>query len=463
MSDDPVRRAFDLLDRPVEPDPAFRSALLTRLLEESKARPRLVPSKAMPRRRPGLRRGLLVAAVLGLALAVLALVLGPLSGLRPDRQPAGSIGPSTPFRMTIEGSYPASATTDSAGDFQIRISWQGPERWRIEVVGGSGAQQPLINENVGSPGSYIVWDGTNLLAFDAATGTAVPEIAHAAWFSPLNLLGFSDPKSGWATACASGEQLADDVVAGRRVHHYRCPASGRFGDSVDLWVDVDSSLVLKLFSGPAGAGATFPPGPIIWYPGEQIVVTSIEYGPAFSAQDFAFPTASPVAYTQEPPPSTLTIGQVPPSFSGHTLDGTAFDLASLKGQPTVLYVWADWCPPCTGTIPDTLDRAFAQRTDLHIVTVGWSTDRATLESFVQQQGYRFPVVLPDRGDALTTSWGLNGIPALVALDADGRVVGVYEGWDAEIGTPGDVTAILDALVAGSPLPDERVFSAEQLG
>ncbi len=41
----------------------------------------------------------------------------------------------------------------------------------------------------------------------------------------------------------------------------------------------------------------------------------------------------------------------PLSFSGETIDGEAFEGASLAGRPAVLWFWAPWCPTCRGQIP----------------------------------------------------------------------------------------------------------------
>ncbi|MBI3648960.1 MAG: redoxin family protein [Actinobacteria bacterium] len=465
MPEDPIRHAFDVLDRPVAPEPEFRESLFDRLVEESKRRPKLVPPRQLVRRRPELRRALTIAAVLGLATLILAIVLVPLRGLMGHGQLASGITPTTPFRATIEGTFPSSPASDGGGDFWITISYQGPDAWRIDLLGGSGAFQPLVNDRSISPGSYVIWDGKGLTAYDGAKKQFVPQPLHAAWFSPLNLLGYFDAKSGWKQACAAGEDLGDEVIAGRPVHHLRCAApagAGYFGQSVDMWVDVDSGLILKLVSGQT-AGTGFPPGPIAWYPGEKIEVTSVEYAPTFGPDEFGV-SPHPTPSEEPAPVTTLAIGQEVPTFTGTTKDGEPFDLSSLRGKPTVVYLWAQWCGPCTSFPLDVLDQAFSSRTDLNVVTVGFRDDPSSLGSFVQQHGLGFPVVFPDSaGDAsIQQDWGLQGIPTLVLIDARGRFLGAYVGWSAEIGRASDVTAILDALASGSPLPEERAFESEQI-
>ena len=47
-------------------------------------------------------------------------------------------------------------------------------------------------------------------------------------------------------------------------------------------------------------------------------------------------------------PASASLASVPAtlSFTGKTLDGTAFNAATLAGRPVVLWFWAPWCATC---------------------------------------------------------------------------------------------------------------------
>ena len=55
-------------------------------------------------------------------------------------------------------------------------------------------------------------------------------------------------------------------------------------------------------------------------------------------------------------PSPL-VGHALPPFSGETLDGAAFSSSQLAGRPTVVNVWASWCPTCVDEHPVLLEAA----------------------------------------------------------------------------------------------------------
>jgi len=468
MTDDPIRDALELLDRPVRPEPEFADRLFERLASETKKRPALVPPRSIERPgRPDVRRALTVAAVLVAALAVIASVLGPLRGVGSHREPAGPSA-STPFRMVVEGRYPASGDADAPGSFRLGISYEDAGTWRIDVLGGTAADQPLVDANVGGAGSYLLSSRGVVMAFDAPSDAFVPQPAHAAWFSPLNLLGGADPHAGWEQACANGTSLGDDVIDGRPVHGVRCAAPSGFGSTAatfDVWEDVDTSLVLRLSASPDSLGA-LPPGPLAWYTGESLAATSIEYDPSFASGTFTTParaTASPASGARAI--LSVNAGDVLPTVTGTTLTGDPFDLSSTRGKPTVLYLWADWCAPCTGAPLAAMQTAFDSRSDVNVVTLAWNADRSAIASFVRAHAYTVPVVLPDDPQALSRTWGgPDGIPTLILLDASGRLVGAYEGFNAEVGAVSDVDAILDALVGERPLPAEPdVFTAHQTG
>ncbi len=119
--------------------------------------------------------------------------------------------------------------------------------------------------------------------------------------------------------------------------------------------------------------------------------------------------------------------------------GPDVDLRSAPpGRPTLVNIWATWCPPCVEEVPDLA--AFADKAGDRVAVVGVLTqDPATngLE-FARQYGMRWPSVVDDAGEVLRAF--RPGPPVTLFLDAQGRVVHRRSGKFTDV-------AEIEALVA----------------
>lgn len=465
MADDRIREAFVALGAPRTPEPEFADELFDALIRERRRPARAL--RGLDPHRSQLRKLLTIAVAFLIAGVPIAVVIDHLSGSR-DQGLGEAPVPGEPFEAVVAGSFSnpgnvlGSGYTESpGGTFRLEIDYRGPDAWRMELVDGTELGLPLIAANIDTAGSYMVFDGGTLQIYDAATGTTDVQL-HAPGFSPLQLLSFVDRDSPWPAACQDGQVLGDGTLLGRPMHRLRCATSGSFGDRVDLWIDADSQLILRIDSHlPSEVGASTPvAGPINFVPGMSLTMTSLTYDPTFPPDAFAMPSGAPSA-PPEPPPTSLTVGQPVPTFSGTDLGGATFDLAQLRGSPAALFLWAEWCPPCLGAPLDGLERARRADPSVSIVTIGMMTEPGALRSEVQRNGYGFPVVIPNDPDGLTKVWGTVGVPLLVLLDEQGRMVGSYGGFNQEIGSPSDMERVLDAFAAGDPLPKVPAFTSSQ--
>jgi thiol-disulfide isomerase/thioredoxin len=94
--------------------------------------------------------------------------------------------------------------------------------------------------------------------------------------------------------------------------------------------------------------------------------------------------------------------------------------AAGPGRPTLVNVWATWCPPCVQEVPDLV--AFADAAQGRVGVVGVLTQdpaRNGLE-FARQYGVRYPSVVDDQGEVFRAF--RPGPPVTLFLDAEGRVV-----------------------------------------
>ncbi|AXV80234.1 TlpA disulfide reductase family protein [Ralstonia solanacearum] len=104
------------------------------------------------------------------------------------------------------------------------------------------------------------------------------------------------------------------------------------------------------------------------------------------------------------------------------LDGTRVPGEAWRGHPVIIATWASWCPYCALQNPRLQKLYDATRdTDLRLLTISIDANPQLAGDYVAKRGLTFPVTM--ESDALCAATGpRKGLPELLVLDADGRVV-----------------------------------------
>lgn len=127
------------------------------------------------------------------------------------------------------------------------------------------------------------------------------------------------------------------------------------------------------------------------------------------------------------------LGSSAPAIVGTTLDGTAFDLASLAGKPVIINFWGPSCVPCRDEFP-----LFAAKLKAHaadgLTVVGVLTDDPVepARDFVTQYGANWATVIdPDK--TIKTAYRVAARPQSYFVDRSGiiRKIQVGELTDAD--------------------------------
>ncbi len=109
-------------------------------------------------------------------------------------------------------------------------------------------------------------------------------------------------------------------------------------------------------------------------------------------------------------------------FTVPALTGGTMDSKSLKGKIVLFNFWATWCPPCKREMPsiETLWKTLKGEA-FTIAAVSTGEKRKTVEDFIAQNRYTFPIFL-DEGGSMGRIYATQGIPTTYVLDKQGRIV-----------------------------------------
>ena len=133
---------------------------------------------------------------------------------------------------------------------------------------------------------------------------------------------------------------------------------------------------------------------------------------------------------QETPPqitataSTL-VGQPAPLFSLDGLNGDRVALADFAGKPVLVIFFASWCPNCQNEAPliqSLADQNSARGLQVIAINITNNDSEQDASNFAQAHGWTFPVGL-DRDRSVGESYGVEGVPFHVVVDAQGIVRG----------------------------------------
>ncbi len=142
--------------------------------------------------------------------------------------------------------------------------------------------------------------------------------------------------------------------------------------------------------------------------------------------------------------------QPPPALAQlrlQDLNAAPVALSAYQGKPTVVNLWASWCPPCRREMP-AFEAAQAAHPDVHFVFLNQGEAPPEITQYLRQHAPALQNVLMDPASDASRQLSNRGLPATLFLDASGRMV------DLRVGELSAATLAqrLDALRATSSKP-----------
>jgi thiol-disulfide isomerase/thioredoxin len=129
------------------------------------------------------------------------------------------------------------------------------------------------------------------------------------------------------------------------------------------------------------------------------------------------------AATMSSPTPPAAAGARPVAFSGRDVaTGRDVELASFRGRPTVVAIWASWCPPCQEDGP-VFARFAREHPDVAFVGVDYKDGLEAARAFLRAYRWRFRSVADPQGRLAEQRLGMRTMPTTIVLDAEHREVG----------------------------------------
>ncbi|MEP6503203.1 MAG: TlpA disulfide reductase family protein, partial [Betaproteobacteria bacterium] len=119
------------------------------------------------------------------------------------------------------------------------------------------------------------------------------------------------------------------------------------------------------------------------------------------------------------------VGDVPPAELGSNMDGDKVLVSGFAGKAVVLTFWATWCPYCLKELPvleNVQNKAGKER--LQVIAVNTEErDVFRRASRIMRKAMTLELVSDASGRAARAD-GVTGLPHMVIVGRDGRIVGI---------------------------------------
>ena len=143
----------------------------------------------------------------------------------------------------------------------------------------------------------------------------------------------------------------------------------------------------------------------------------------------------------------LSAGDTPPPSLGVTRDGQIIETTQYPGKVLVVTFWASWCGPCMRELPllEGIQQAGGKE-KIQVVAVNIE-DRERFKMVSRRLASLTLTLSHDYNKGSSAAYGVHGIPHLIIIGRDGKVIRVHRGY-SDAGIDSIIAEINSALAAG---------------